>query len=411
MSEHVYVYEDLDTTQDVKEEYDLSDFVPPINPNDIQKSKIGQYNIVVCDKFHFIGNLYKKESSLSNFVKIGWDSVRNRVSVTRKSPTDIYKTTRDAIVSLTIIHKNDAWVGSGFFIQYKNEKYICTVAHNVVENMRNTKVDTILASVSNINNTGNHKVVSCSVVGVAGYADIAILKVNEDVSQQSYLDWGDSKTVVNGSTCYVLGDPRGVDAISISKGVVRDNKYIYGTIIESMCISAPIYGGNSGGPIVNALGCVIGLVSFGLDGTDTLSWGCAQCIAQTISEQIIDTQKDFIGGTIQADLFPVDAIYCHFLNKVPGLLAGYYVYNTNNNSFNNLDVIETINNKTIGLYNGQHSPCDIYMNPEETLHMKVGGRSMKVKVERMNIQEDVPHGNVNVDIKKVGPVPKKVFSK
>ena len=101
MREHVYVYEDLDTTQDVKEEYDLSDFVPPINPNDIQKSKIGQYNIVVCDKFHFIGNLYKKESSLSNFVKIGWDSVRNRVSVTRKSPTDIYKTTRDAIVSLT----------------------------------------------------------------------------------------------------------------------------------------------------------------------------------------------------------------------------------------------------------------------------------------------------------------------
>ena len=136
MSEHVYVYEDLDKTQDVKEEYDLSDFVPPTTPNDIQKSKIGQYNIVVCDKFHFIGNLYKKESSLSNFVKIGWDSVRNRVSVTRKSPTDIYKTTRDAIVSLTVIHKNDAWVGSGFFIQYKNEKYICTVAHNVVENMK-----------------------------------------------------------------------------------------------------------------------------------------------------------------------------------------------------------------------------------------------------------------------------------
>ena len=66
---------------------------------------------------------------------------------------------------------------------------------------------------------------------------------------------------------------QGVDAISISKGVVRDNKYIYGTTIESMCISAPIYGGNSGGPIVNTLGCVIGLVSFGLDGTDTLSWG------------------------------------------------------------------------------------------------------------------------------------------
>ena len=407
MSNQVYVYEHLDDNQDTKEEYDLSEFVPPRgDKTTIDDQKIGQYNIVVHDKFHFIGNLYKQESSISNFVKIGWDSLTNRVSVTRKSPTDIYKSVRDAIVTLTIVHKNEAWVGSGFFIKHNNEKYICTAAHNVVEHMRNTRVDKMMASVSNINNSGNHKVVTCSIVGVAGYADIAILKVNEDVSQQHYLQWGKSKTVVNGSTCYVLGDPRGVDAISISKGVVRDNKYIYGTTIESLCISAPIYGGNSGGPIVNTFGKTIGLVSFGHDGTDTLSWGCAQCIAQRVSENIIDSQQDYVGGTLNADLLPVDAMYCHFLNRVPSLLVGYFVHHTKNKSLNNFDVIESINKKPIGLYNGQHTPCDIYMNPDKSLDMKIGERIVKVKVERLSLEQDVPNGNVNVDMKTVGPVSK-----
>ena len=69
MSNQVYVYENLDDNQDTKEEYDLSEFVPPNSDTTIDDQKIGQYKIVVHDKFHFIGNLYKQESSLSNFVK------------------------------------------------------------------------------------------------------------------------------------------------------------------------------------------------------------------------------------------------------------------------------------------------------------------------------------------------------
>ena len=401
----VYVYESLeDANATVNEKYDLSEYNSHLKDN-----KVGKYEVVIYDKFHFMGDLYKPDTNVSNFVKIGWENETSSVKISRKSPTHIYSHTRDAIVTLTVIHGHNAWVGSGFFMKHKNQTFIYTVAHNVIVDTRDSRVDTILASISNINGTTEHKVVTCSVVGVAGYADLAVLKVNCDVTNQKCLSWGDSRKTSNGDTCYVLGDPMGIDAISITKGVIRDNKYIYGSLVESMCVSASIYGGNSGGPVVDALGRVIGIVSFGMDGTDTLSWGCAQSIARVVLERIAESNTNYVGGTLNVEMYPVDAIYCYFRNFVPSILLGYYVHNTKNNQLNRNDIIQKVNNKPIGLYDKQYTPSDIYLNPNNDLPIVFVNTQMKrvsttTRVNTLDISDDHPNGNSKVSVKKVGPI-------
>ena len=227
-------------------------------------------------------------------------------------------------------------------------------------------MDNVYASISNYNNTGINKVVACQVIGVAALADIAILQLSVTLTNQAFLDWGDSETAKIGDECYVIGDPYGIDAVSVSNGVIRDNKYIYGNIVESMCISAPIYGGNSGSPILDEEGEVIGIVSYGYSTSDSFAWGSAQKIIEPLVARIIDQNGNFIGGTVNATLYPVDAAYLHGKSKIPYNLDGYYVSSTSNGNLTTNNVITQLSGNIIGLYCNQATPTVIYMNPGNT---------------------------------------------
>jgi S1-C subfamily serine protease len=460
MSDGVYFYQHINyngyhVNISTHGDYNLEDMVRlGIKNDDVSSIKIiGNYEVYIYEHHNYSGRSYKLTSSISNFVNIGWNDLISSIKVRKinnsqasapaaaaaalaptPAPTSapsqapiqttshildngvkVYNKARDAIVTLTMIVGTSAWVGSGFFIKHNSNYYICTVAHNVITSTRNTKIDKVYASISNINKTGDNRIVKCSIIGVAGYADLAILRVNENIYNQSYLDWGDSRNTVNGSKCYVLGDPRGIDAISISEGVVRDNKYIYSNIVESVCLSAPIYGGNSGGPVVDVGGNVISLISYGYSTTDTLSWGTAQSIAEPVVNYIINNNKDFVGGTLNAVLYPVDAIYTYQNSMIPSKLEGYYVhlsYNTSNLNVN--DIILNISNKILGVYNNQNTPSDIYLNPSTNISLTVvrASNSLSQNISLLAypiyINNDTPLGSSNsdVDVRNIGPIVK-----
>lgn len=68
--------------------------------------------------------------------------------------------------------------------------------------------------------------------------------------------------VNNGDLCYVVGNPGGLDEDSISGGFIRDANYCEPSgyqITNSMYVNAPGMGGNSGGPIINKNGDVVGI--------------------------------------------------------------------------------------------------------------------------------------------------------
>lgn len=318
----------------------------------------------------------------------------------------IYNQVRDAIVTLTVEICEKIYTGSGFFCKYGNNLYIITVAHLVIFNSRDVYASKILASISNLNNSGFNKMLECTVVGVAGQADIAVLSVSNmtmDISH-NYLTFDDNLQTKIGSTCYIIGDPLGIDTISISSGLVRDNKYILINTIESLCVSAPVYKGNSGSPILNSQGKVIGIISYGIENIDSFSWGAGSSIIQSIISNIIDNNTNFIGKSIQARIFPVDANYLYNRGKTDFSLEGYYIYQTTDSELTSLsDIITQVNNNKLGLYYNQHTPTrDIYLNSDATvicniINIDTGLSSTKnITLVPISVPSDIPLGTGNI---------------
>lgn len=136
--------------------------------------------------------------------------------------------------------------------------------------------------------------VECSIVRSAesGYPDYAILKANRPVKECKPLPIKSSENLKQGETVVALGCPAVVDEQSLSMGS-SDITATTGTIARHMVMStagntnvllhtAVISGGNSGGPLIDEKGNVIGLNTYGI----VDSYACA--IYSDYITQILD---------------------------------------------------------------------------------------------------------------------------
>jgi serine protease Do len=108
--------------------------------------------------------------------------------------------------------------------------------------------------------------VSAELVGSDPFQDVAVLKLDLATGQKvpGTVSFGDSSTVRAGDQVVAIGDPFGDNPNTVSQGTVgavdrsldaRDG-YALPNLIQH---SAPIYEGNSGGPLLNMAGEVIGM--------------------------------------------------------------------------------------------------------------------------------------------------------
>jgi S1-C subfamily serine protease len=101
------------------------------------------------------------------------------------------------------------------------------------------------------------------VVGVAPKKDVAVLKLKELPKNLNPIEVGSSKNLLVGQMVLALGNPFGLDH-SISKGIIsalgRKIQGIGGVKINDMIqTDAAINQGNSGGPLLNSKGQLIGM--------------------------------------------------------------------------------------------------------------------------------------------------------
>src|SRR4029453_9915696 len=109
---------------------------------------------------------------------------------------------------------------------------------------------------------GRGRTVDATIVGVAREIDLALLKVDEDASLPA-LPLADYDAVRQGELVFALGSPEGLKN-SVTKGVLSavarqadpDSPLVY------VQTDAPINHGNSGGPLVNVNGELVGINTF-----------------------------------------------------------------------------------------------------------------------------------------------------
>lgn len=197
--------------------------------------------------------------------------------------------------------------GSGFFIS--DQGYVLTNNH-VVEGTKEVKI--ILAN-------GTEE--TATVVGTDRYSDIAVLKADGTVPAVAKL--GDSSLLQPGETVIAIGSPLGDFKNTVTEGVVsatgRSIDSGQGYQVEGLIqTDAAINHGNSGGPLVNLAGEVIGINTMIVrnsgngDVAEGLGFAIPVNTAQEVSKQLLTNgyvSRPFMGINYQAISPDVAAMY------------------------------------------------------------------------------------------------------
>ncbi|HIF29331.1 MAG: trypsin-like peptidase domain-containing protein [bacterium] len=182
--------------------------------------------------------------------------------------------------------------GSGFIIS--KDGYILTNAHNIITELSdpslsitNIKIDVVLPG-------GNHY--AASIVGVDSRSDVALLKIEGKDFEPC--EFGDSDTAIVGEWVIALGNPKSlfaaanyqpiasagiISAINADFGIDSGSGRLMNDMIQT---DASLNSGNSGGPLVDANGRVLGINTFVRNDSENLGFAIPINYAKRIGEEL-----------------------------------------------------------------------------------------------------------------------------
>ncbi len=176
--------------------------------------------------------------------------------------TEIAELCNPATVAIQVKNtKGTISFGSGFIVN--SEGYIIT-NHHVLEN---AVVSSDAITVNVLYSETEIRTYTATLVGSRSSLDIAVLKIEPDVDLPVAFI-GDSLSVETGERVVAIGTPESIKyAWTLTVGYVSHaNRYLEGQYYIQF--DAPVNPGNSGGPLINAYGEVVGVVTLKIAGTD-----------------------------------------------------------------------------------------------------------------------------------------------
>ena len=206
---------------------------------------------------YFVTGKNVSNNSSGNTVTV--DPVSFATDSTALSAAEIYQKVAPAVVmvSTKTIQTVNGWfqqeaegMGSGFIIN--TDGYILTNYH-VIEGA--TEVTVTLS---------DGQEVTASVVNYDSDQDVAMIKINEDVEVPGVVELGDSDALQPGEEVLAIGNPLSKELSStLTKGIVsalnRSIETQTGVSTNLIQTDTAINSGNSGGPLINTKGEVIGI--------------------------------------------------------------------------------------------------------------------------------------------------------
>ena len=226
---------------------------------------------------------------------------------------DIYTQNIPSVVSITCQSSHSASSGTGVILSA--DGYIVTNAH-VVENSSAISVQLT-----------DDRIFNARLVGCDDISDLSVLRI--DCTDLTPAQFGDSSTLRVGDTVVAIGDPlgaafRGTYTNGIVSAINRDVD-TNGRTMTLIQTNAALNSGNSGGPLINCYGQVIGINTMKIGTfTDTAGVeGLGFAIPSTQVKEIVDQiiSQGYVSGrpTLGISGETLSSFYQHYYRMPAGL--------------------------------------------------------------------------------------------
>lgn len=163
-----------------------------------------------------------------------------------------------------VLVKTAAGLGSGFFINKSG--YLITNFH-VIAGEKKISVTQFLQE-NQILRRVVHKEVE--IVAAAPFHDLAVLKLKDFDTNITPVIFAPEEQLNIGETVFAIGNPLGLER-TVTEGVLSQTHRNFGGILY-LQVDAPVNPGNSGGPLFNARGQVIGVINMGVPTMEGLNF-------------------------------------------------------------------------------------------------------------------------------------------
>lgn len=226
--------------------------------------------------------------------------------------TAVAKEVSDSVVAIDVATSDGEAKGSGVVISDKG--YIATNNH-VISGAQQIQVT--LASGA---------VYSAKVVGTDTTTDLAVIKLDNPLSDLKVAEFADSDNLAVGEAVMAIGNPLGYDDTATTGIVSALNRPVTVTdddnnaiVTNAVQIDAAINPGNSGGPTFNAAGQVIGInssiastaSSSGTAGSIGIGFAIPSNLVKRVTNEIIDNgsvKHVALGITIKSSSVEADGV-------------------------------------------------------------------------------------------------------
>ena len=227
--------------------------------------------------------------------------VERDVTVTDEGIADAVDKVYDAVVVVNTYVNGEAYSsGTGFVYKTEDKTAFLLTNNHVIEN-----ADDVYVTFT------DGTIVEANIVGADVYSDVAVLSVDEDYII-SIAEIGSSEDARLGDTVFAIGAP--LDSAyswSVTRGIVSGKDRLVQVeltsgntktpmIVNTIQTDAAINSGNSGGPLANSNGEVIGITSIKLASSSIEGMGFAIPIETAIeyAEQLIsgnEVERPYLG--------------------------------------------------------------------------------------------------------------------
>ena len=281
---------------------------------------------------------------------------------------EIYKKCIGSVVSITASAQSGKSSGTGIVLSA--DGYLIT-NHHVIENAQVIAVQ-----------TSDDRQFQASIIGSDEASDLAVLKV--DATDLQPAEFGDSGKLAVGDRVVAIGDPlgaqlRGTMTSGIVSAINRDLE-VNDRTMTLIQTDAALNNGNSGGPLINCYGQVIGINTMKLRSyysttAEGLGFAIPMAVAKPILEELME--NGYVAGrpaiSISYDTLPlafriyynlpegvyISAVYDGSDAQAKGVAAGDIITAVNGTRVTSIDELNRVKNQftagdsiTLTLYNG-----------------------------------------------------------